>query len=690
MSEHSSDLTHLPDLHHKPEHGPVRSRRPIYQDLLPPCNHACPAGEPIQGWLAHTQAGRHREAWELLVHANPFPAVHGRVCYHPCESSCNRERLDGSVSIHSVERFLGDLAIERGWPLPPGAAASGHRVLVVGAGPSGLSAAYHVRRLGHDVVVRDAGPVAGGMMHFGIPAYRLPRAVLDAEVARLVGHGVLFEFNHRVEDLEAEWREGSFAAVFLAVGAHLSKRAGIPARDAGRMLDAVSFLRDVEAGTPPKLGRRVAVYGGGNTAMDAARTACRLTGRPATVVYRRTREEMPACEEEVAGLLAEGNVLEQLVSPVKIRLEGGRVAALRCVRNRLGEAGPDGRPKPAPIPGSEFDIEADSIVVAVGQRPDLAFLGGSAVSLRRDGSVVVDPHTGLAGPARVYAGGDVARGPAIIVEACADGRRAAEAICRELGVSPDGDLREFQTPPAHPAALSIEEIIQVKQARARTQDQHQAEVLPATERHGFDLIEPTLTEETARLEAARCLQCSTFCDKCVEVCPNRANYACHVTPISLIVPRLACRDGKLVVSGQETFQVSQARQIVHLVDLCNECGNCATFCVHQGRPYHDKPRLFLREGDFLQQENNAFYVEQNTIRRREGNRESRLMVNGGEVIYQDAHLRLHLSPSFEIRSMALRQPFDGDLSLAGAAEMMVILTGVSGSLPFLLEGRSEV
>jgi len=318
------------------------------------------------------------------------------------------------------------------------------------------------------------------------------------------------------------------------------------------------------------------------------------------------------------------------------------------------------------------------LCVALGARPGLGLLAGSAVVRRLDGSVATDPHTGLAGPPHVYAGGDVARGPAIIVEACADGRRAAEAICREVGI-------QFRPPPARPAILSAEEIVQVKQARARQQAHHQPEVLPVAQQRGFDLIEHTLSEKAARREAARCLQCSTFCDKCVEVCPNRANYYCQVTPVSLALPRLACRDGKLVVVGQEAFQVNQTRQIVHLYDLCNECGNCATFCVHQGKPYQDKPRLFLLENSFLQQQDNAFYVEQNSIRRREGGQESRLFRNEGEMIYEDAKVGLHLSPGFEIQSMALRQPFDGNLSLVGAAGMMVILDGVSSSLPFLLQ-----
>ena len=212
---------------------PIRERRPVYVDLLPPCNAGCPAGENIQAWLAHTKAGRHEQAWRQLVVDNPFPAIHGRVCYHPCESVCNRADLDSAVSIHSVERFLGDLALEQEWRLGPSGARSGKRVLVVGAGPSGLSAAYHLARLGHEVEIRDSSDEPGGMMRYGIPAYRLPRDVLGGEIARIAAMGVRMTCEHRVEDLAAERQEGRFDAVFVAVGAHLSKRVDIPARDAG-------------------------------------------------------------------------------------------------------------------------------------------------------------------------------------------------------------------------------------------------------------------------------------------------------------------------------------------------------------------------------------------------------------------------------------------------------------------------
>ena len=272
------DMTPQPDLSQKTGTGPVRTRLPVWRPALPPCNHACPAGENIQAWLALAEAGRFEAAWQRLIEENPLPAVHGRVCYHPCETACNRAQVDDAVSIHAIERFLGDEALARGWQPAPPAPASGKKVLVIGAGPSGLSCAWHLNRLGHQVEIREAGPLAGGMLRFGIPAYRLPRDVLDREVARIVAAGVTLTLNHKVEDVLKARDEGGFDAVFMAIGAHLAKRVDIPAREAGKILDAVSFLEQAslaeEQGLPPpKLGRRVAIYGGGNTAMDAARTS---------------------------------------------------------------------------------------------------------------------------------------------------------------------------------------------------------------------------------------------------------------------------------------------------------------------------------------------------------------------------------------------------------------------------------
>jgi len=305
MVDSQPDLTPLAPLGRgRLRSGPVRAQRPVYVNLLPPCNNACPAGENIQAWLAHARDGRDEDAWRELTADNPFAAIHGRVCYHPCESNCNRKELDGAVSIHSVERYLGDLANERKWQFPVPEVRSGRRVLVVGSGPSGLSAAYHLARLGHDVVVRDNGPRPGGMMRYGIPAYRLPRDILDAEIGRILELGVELRLGSKVDDLEATMRAERCDAAFVAVGAHLGKRAYLPAGSAARILDAVALLRDVADGDPPRLGRRVAVYGGGNTAVDAARTARRLGAEEVVVgpsPWRLGAEESALTAEWLGG-----------------------------------------------------------------------------------------------------------------------------------------------------------------------------------------------------------------------------------------------------------------------------------------------------------------------------------------------------------------------------------------------------
>src|SRR6188472_4283935 len=345
--------------------GSWRTERPVYRDLLPPCNHACPAGENIQAWLYEAEEGGegYERAWRKLMEDNPFPAVMGRICYHPCETACNRAELDAAVGINSVERFLGDEAIAQDWTVTADAAASGKRVLVVGAGPSGLSAAYHLARLGHDVTVRAAADQAGGMMRYGIPRYRLPREILDAEVSRILSLGVTLELGVKVDDVLGAMHGEGFDAVFLAVGAHIGKRAYVPAGEAARILDAVTVLHSMEGEEQPLLGRRVAVYGGGNTAMDVARTARRLGATDAVVVYRRTRDRMPAHAEEVADAEEEGVVFHWLSTIDRVEPDG-----LVIEQMALDE---DGFPQPT---GRTERLEADSVVLALGQDTDLSFL----------------------------------------------------------------------------------------------------------------------------------------------------------------------------------------------------------------------------------------------------------------------------------------------------------------------------
>ncbi len=496
------DLASPPDLQREHRTGPQRMQRPLYQDILPPCNHACPAGEDIQGWLALAQAGQLHEAWQRLMRDNPFPAVHGRVCYHPCESACNRAQLDSTVSIHAVERFLGDRAREERWT-PEVAPPSGRRVLVVGAGPSGLSAAYHLARLGHAVVIHEAGPMAGGMMVFGIPAYRLPRDVLADEVARIRHMGVEIVLNHKVEDVLAEKEAGRFDAVFLAIGAHLAKRTDIPTRDAGKMLDAVSFLRDASMGEAPRLGRRVAVYGAGNTAMDAARVARRLGHEP-LIIYRRDRAHMPAHAFEADEALAEGVKIHWLRS---ITAAGDGTLTVEAMTLDA-----DGRPHPT---GQVETLEADSLILALGQDVDTGFLKRVPdVEIKADGTVSVDQNL-MTGHAGVFAGGDMVPAERTVTVAVGHGKKVARSIDAYLRTA--APAAGVKKPLATFDKLHVWFFTDAGQ-RPQPQLDHERRV------GSFDEVVGGLTEAQAVFEAKRCLSCGNCfeCDGCFGACPEDA------------------------------------------------------------------------------------------------------------------------------------------------------------------------
>jgi 2-oxoacid:acceptor oxidoreductase delta subunit (pyruvate/2-ketoisovalerate family) len=511
--------------------GSWRTERPVYVERVAPCGNACPAGENVQKWLYHAEEGAYEAAWRQIMEDNPFPAVMGRVCYHPCETACNRGQLDESVGINSVEQFLGDEAIKQGWTPELPAERSGKRVLVVGAGPSGLSAAYHLTRLGHAVTVHDAGPAPGGMMRFGIPRYRLAREVLDAEIQRILDMGVELHSGSSVSDVLATMSEGAFDAAFLAVGAQIGKRAYIPAGSAARMLDAVTLLRSMEGEEPPLLGRRVAVYGGGNTALDAARTAKRLGAEDAIVVYRRTRERMPAHDFELEEALEEGVAMKWL-STIK-HADGGK---LLLEKMELDESG---FPQPT---GELEELEADSLVLALGQESDLSLLAGVPGIELEDGVVKVGPNM-MTGHEGIFAGGDMVPAERTVTVGVGHGKAAARHIDAWLRgaerTEPAVELAGFDTLNTWyyaDAPLTVRSRLGAVRRRST-----------------FDEVVLGLDESTALFEARRCLSCGSCfaCDNCYGVCPDNAVI-------------------KLEPGGSYQYEIDY--------DFCKGCGICAEEC----------------------------------------------------------------------------------------------------------------
>ena len=490
-----------------------------------PCKHACPAETSAQGYIALIAEGRYEEALEVIRQYNPFPATVGRVCNHRCEDECNRGKVDQPVAICALKRFVADrvYALRDQAPEPAEPAPQllkGKRVAIIGAGPAGLTAAHFLARMGYRVTIFEALPVAGGMMRVGIPAYRLPRRVLQREIEAILSLGVDLKLYSPISDINRLFEQG-YEAVFLAIGAHAPQHLRILGEDAEGVYHGVPFLRTVNLGGEITVGRRVVVVGGGNTAIDAARSAVRLGAEQVIIAYRRSREEMPANSWEVEDAEREGVHLQLLTQPIEVLTEKGHVVGVRCIRMRLGEPDESGRRRPIPVEGSEFTIEADTLIAAVAQAPEISFLQPDhGLEINARGTFVVDPRTLQTSRPGVFAGGDAARGPGALIEAIADGRRAALSIDRYLRGVPLLTPRELEPLPV--VRLSEVEIAALASESdvSRTARQ-QMPTLGVEERvHDFREVELGLTEEQARAEALRCLRCGicSECWRCVEAC----------------------------------------------------------------------------------------------------------------------------------------------------------------------------
>jgi heterodisulfide reductase subunit A len=487
----------------------------------PPCKMACPLRMDVQGYIALIRVGKFKEAYELIRRTNPLPAVCGRVCYHPCEEECKRNHLDDPLAIRALKRFaceqfdINELEI-------PEIEKNGRRVAIVGSGPAGLTAAHDLALMGFSVTIFEALPEPGGMLRVGIPEYRLPKAILKEEIGYIERLGVEIKTNTRIgEEITLEDLRRDYEAVFIATGAHESRKLRIPGEEADGVIHGMDFLRRVNLGEEVEIGDRVAVIGGGNTAIDAARVARRLGARDVSILYRRSRAEMPALAEEVEAAEAEGINITFLVTPTRVLVQDGKVSGLEVIRMKLGEPDASGRPRPIPIEGSEFTVSVDTVIPALGQFSEVEFAKALGLETER-GRLVVDEETMATNVEGVFAGGDVVTGPWIAIQAMSTGRRAARAIDQYLRGEPM-HVGEFEVlrPPTELTAQEIEELRRERGLRHRLLI---PELQPAERIVDFREVELAFTPEAAMEEAARCLECGVCseCWECVKLCERGA------------------------------------------------------------------------------------------------------------------------------------------------------------------------
>ena len=571
----------------------------LFDCIVAPCTDACDVDQKVPAYMRLVAAGDNNGAAEITRLDNPLASILGRTCHHPCEPVCLRTHMDQPLAIREIKRFITDHE-----PPPPtttAPTAAPKKVAVIGGGPCGLGAATFLARAGIEVTIFEARSASGGMVSATIPDYRAATHAVNRDLDHLRALGVEVRHNQEMGrnlSLDSLRKEG-FSSVVIAVGARNGLRLGIEGEDCQGVLDGLDFLRAARDGNPPPLGTKIGVIGGGDVAMDCSRTACRLAEGEVTVFYRRTRAEMPAQKEELLDLFDEGGNLEELMAPGRITSADGHLTSVEMKTMRLGEPDDSGRRRPEAIAGGEREVELDTLIVAIGQRPDLSLFGDKDVKLNSSGYLEVDPTTLETSIANVYAGGDIiGDGPSNIVKACGDGRIIANAI-----IARHRDGPEIPEPDSDWPAFDHAELLR---RRARVEPRVEIPHLEPAKRQGFAEVVITLHQAEAKREASRCLDCDIMCSTCDSVCPNRAIFTYRVQPQTFSIPQLRLEDGDLVNGNATSYRVTQGPQVAVLTDACNECGNCVTFCPTSDRPWRDKPRLYLHRGDFDAETDNAF------------------------------------------------------------------------------------
>lgn len=636
-----------------------------------PCTDTCPTNQDIPEYMFHSEQGNFPAAFEAIFRTNPFPSVTGMVCDHLCQFKCTRINYDEALQIREIKRFVAENENEK-IPAPSFSHAGVQkRVAIIGAGPAGLSCGWFLRKAGFEVDLFEQKNLAGGMVSAAIPSFRLTSQAIETDIQRILASGVQLHDNHPVDKELFDSLHDNYDALFLASGAQKSVKLTINGIDNKGVIDPLDFLFDVRQNQLTQLGKQVVIIGGGNTAMDAARTASRMVGKDGsvTIVYRRTTREMPADHGEIEAVLAEGIKIIELVNPVRIQSHDGHVTGLTCSRNKLTAGGRDGRPAPVTIPESEFEISCDTLIPAIGQQLAIEFLDISQLKTSRGSYKTSIP--------KLYIGGDAMRGASTAINAIADGRKAASEII--LNISHQTSPGNSQKSLPRIQKSNIPDLMHRK--AIREYGRHPAETA-LEERRNFNLVISSLSAEDARKEASRCLHCDEICNVCVSVCPNLANFGYSVEPVRYALKKAVLKeDGTIASEPDKIFEVNQQFQILNIRDLCNECGNCTSFCPSSGRPFADKPGIGLslkslnREGtgfflSHLADKSVLIYKEQESIRT--------LSLTGGNYVYETNQVKAVIDPdSFDLLEVKFLTPCVREFHFEFAAEMSIILKGAS-------------
>ena len=660
-----------------------RSKTPrtlgLFDCIEAPCVDECPVDQNVPQYMAAVREGRFDDAVTIARTDSAIPAILGRICDRKCENTCIRTHYDQPLAIREIKRFIMGREKTPKWPTK--AAPRETRVGIIGAGPCGTTAANYLAQAGYRCTIFEQFAKPGGMVSGTIPAYRLPQQSIDADMRLLEHLGVEIRYNQTAgkDFMLSDLRQQGFEHIIVGTGAQLGKQLGFEDEGAAGVMDAILFLRQVRDGEMPTLGRKIVVVGAGDVAMDAARTAFRLPGdHEVSLVYRRTISQMPADPEEIEGLLEEGIPVHELASPERLVVKDGQLQALVCQQMVLGAKTADGRRRPEPT-GKELSFDCDMLLLAISQRSVIDFFDGDSPEITRWGSIACDATTLETSLANVYTGGDVAQdGPSSAVKASADGKIIAAAIRRKHEGSPARKAKTIQVP----------DVADLLERRAHRQLRTPVPQSLLSERRGFGEVILEYSEQAAIEEASRCLDCDTFCSLCVSVCPNLAFLTYEATPLEARLPDLVIRDGALTREIGATVHIDQGLQVAVLTDFCNECGNCVTFCPTSGRPYVDKPRLFLNLTDFEAEADNAFMIvagDVPTIRGRFGGQTHELRA-GDTLRYTTPSLDATLhGETLALEAVSLRGEVADEtrLPLAPVASLWTVLRGVVDSLPWL-------